>query len=111
MTLETDGWILISGGVLVALSLLIWWRTGRYDIKGAAIESIWQVATGQRTEGNPTAIEEMAHKIGEAPTHLGKARRTVFTVIGHFIAQVLSVAALFMLAAGAVLLVVGWFWN
>jgi hypothetical protein len=111
MTLETDGWILISGGVLVALALLIWWRTGRYDIKGAAIESVWQLATGRRTNQNPTAIEQMAHRIGETPTHLGKARRTVFTVVGHFIAQALSVTALFMLAVGAVLLLVGWFWN
>jgi hypothetical protein len=35
----------------------------------------------------------------------------VFTVVGHFIARVLGVAALFMLAVGSVLLVVGWFWN
>jgi hypothetical protein len=35
----------------------------------------------------------------------------VFTFVGYFIAQALSVAALFMLAVGGVLLVVGWFWN
>ncbi len=111
MTLGTDGWLLVSGGILVALALLIWWRTGRYDIKGAAIDSVWKIARRRRTKDNPTAIEDMAHQIGSAPTHLGKARRTVFTILGHFIAQALSVAALFMLGGGLVLLVVGWFWN
>ena len=111
MTLETDSWLLISGGLLVALALLIWWRTGRYDIKGAAIDSVWQIARGRRTKDNPTAIEDMAQHIGSAPTHLGKARRTVFTILGHFIAQALGVAALFVAAIGLVLLVVGWFWN
>ncbi|MGI9404134.1 MAG: hypothetical protein ACR2OF_06465 [Hyphomicrobium sp.] len=111
MTLETDGWLRVSGGILVALALLIWWRTSRYDVKGAAIDSVWQIARGRRTKHNPTAIEDMVHQIGSAPTHLGKARRTVFTVLGHFIAQALAVAALFMDVVGAVLLVVGSFCN
>jgi len=111
MTFETDGWLMVSGAILVALALLIWWRTGRYDIKGAAIESVWQIARGRRTKDNPTAIEDMAHKIGSAPTHFDKARRTVFTILGHFIAQALSVAALFLAGAGLALLVVGWLWN
>jgi hypothetical protein len=47
----------------------------------------------------------------QAPTDLGKARRTVFTVLGHLIARAQSVAALFMLALGNALLAAGWVWN
>jgi len=111
MALETDGWLMVWGGGLVLLAIIIWWRTSRYDIKGAAVDSVWQLARGRRTVDNPTAIEAMAHNIGAAPTVTGKAKRTVFTVIGHFIAQLLSIAALIMLVVGVVLLVVGWFWG
>jgi len=75
MTFETDGWLMVSGAILVALALLIWWRTGRYDIKGAAIESVWQIARGRRTKDNPTAIEDMAHKIGSAQRRHTLTRR------------------------------------
>jgi hypothetical protein len=111
MTIDTNGWLLIWGGGLVLLALLIWWRTGRYDIKGAALESVWQVARGKRTADNPTPIETMASNIGAEATHFGKAKRTAFTVVGHFVAQVLSVVALFMLLIGLVLVAVGWFWG
>ena len=110
-TLGTNGWLFVWGGGLVALALLIWWRTARYDIKGAAVDSVWQVATGQRTATNPTPIEVMANQIGAEATVTGKARRTVFTVIGHFVAQVLGVMALIMLLVGVVLLGLGWYWS
>jgi hypothetical protein len=111
MTLDTNGWLLVWGGGLVLLALLIWWRTGRYDIKGAAIDSVWQYARGKRTAGNLTPIEMMANEIGAEASHIGKAKRTAFTVAGHFIAQFLSVVAFFMLLIGLVLLAAGWFWT
>jgi hypothetical protein len=111
MELGTNGWLAIWGGGLVLTAVLIWWRTGRYDIKGAAVESVWQYARGKRTADNPTAIEMMAHEIGAEPTHLGKAKRTAFTVAGHFIAQALSVVALVLLLVGIVLLCFAWFWG
>jgi hypothetical protein len=111
MQLGTNGWLAIWGGGLVLTAILIWWRTGRYDIKGAAVDSVWQLARGKRTAENPTAIEVMANEIGAEATHFGKARRTAFTVAGHFIAQALSLVALIMLLAGIVLLGVAWFWG
>ncbi len=111
MTLGTNGWLAIWGGGLVLAAVLIWWRTARYDIKGAAVNSVWQIARGRRTADNPTAIEVMANEIGAEATVAGKAKRTAFTVAGHFIAQALSVVALFMLLIGSVLLGVAWFWG
>jgi hypothetical protein len=72
---------------------------------------VWQIARGRRTAENPTAIEMMANEIGAEATVAGKAKRTAFTVAGHFIAQALSVMALFMLLIGAVLLGLAWFWG
>jgi len=111
MTLGTNGWLAIWGGGLVLTAILIWWRTARYDIKGAAVDSVWQIARGRRTADNPTAIEVMANEIGAEATVAGKAKRTAFTVAGHFIAQALSVVAVFMLLIGIVLLGVAWFWG
>jgi len=111
MTLDTNGWLLIWGGGLVLLAILIWWRTGRYDIKGAAVESVWQVARGKRSAANLTPIEMMANEIGAEPTHFSRTKRAAATVAAHFIAQALSVVALFMLLIGIVLLALGWFWR
>lgn len=111
MTLDTNAWLFVWGGGLVLLALLIWWRTGRYDIKGAAVDSVWQIARGKRSADNPTPIEVMAGEIGAEATHIGKAKRTAFTVIAHFIAQVLSFMAYFILLGGVVLLGLGWYWS
>ncbi len=111
MHLGTNAWLAIWGGGLVLTAILIWWRTARYDIKGAAVDSVWQLARGRRTADNPTAIEVMAGEIGAEATHLSKAKRTVFTVAGHFIAQALSIAAYFLVLIGIVLLGLAWFWG
>jgi len=111
MTLDTSGWLFIWGGGLTLLAILIWWRMGRYDIKGAAIDSAWQLARGKRTAENLTPIEMMAGEIGAEATHLGKARRTVFTVIAHFVAQALTIASYFILLGGLILIGLGWYWS
>jgi hypothetical protein len=111
MTLGTNGWLAVWGAGLVLTAILIWWRTARYDIRGAAVDSVWQIARGKRTADNPTAIEAMANEIGAEATVVGKAKRTAFTVAGHFMAQILSVVALFMLGIGIVLLGLAWFWG
>jgi hypothetical protein len=95
----------------VLAAMLIWWRTSRYDITGAAVDSVWQIARGRRTAENPTAIETMAHDIGAQATVTGKAKRTALTVAGHFMAQVMSVVAIILLLVGLALLAAGWFWN
>lgn len=111
MTLGTNGWLFVWGGGLLLAAILIWWRTARYDIKGAAVDSVWQLARGKRTADNPTPIEVMANEIGAEATVVGRAKRTAFTVAGHFMAQALSVVALIMLLIGIVLLGLGWYWS
>ena len=73
------------------LAILIMWRTSRYDLKGAAFDSAWQVARGKRTAENPTEIEKRLGEITSEASVTGKATRAAGTVIGHFAAQVLGV--------------------
>lgn len=103
-------WLMIAGGVLVLISLIIFWTTAKYDLKGAALESAWQAARGRRTLENPTALDQKWNEIRNEATVTGKARRTAGTVIGHFVAQMLGVLATFMLIGGALMLAIG-FWS
>ena len=82
-----------------------------YDLKDAAIDSAWTLARGKRTAENPTALEAKYRDIQSQPTWTGKATRTAGTVAGHFIAQVLGVAALIMMLAGLALGVAGYLWR
>ena len=62
MSLSANDWMMIWGGGFIVLAILIMWRTSRYDLKGAAFNSAWQVARGKRTAENPTEIEK---RLGE----------------------------------------------
>ena len=61
--LGTYEWMIIWGAGVALLALLIMWRVSRYDLAGAAFDSAWHVATGQRTAENPTALEEKYNDI------------------------------------------------
>jgi hypothetical protein len=111
VSLTTNDWMMIWGGGFIVLAILIMWRTSRYDLKGAAFDSAWQVARGKRTAENPTEIEKRLGEIASEATVTGKATRAAGTVIGHFAAQVLGVVAWLMLLAGAALAAAGYFWT
>ena len=51
MTAQT--WIMLAGAALVLIGILIRWRTARYDLKDAAIESAWTLARGRRPAPSP----------------------------------------------------------
>jgi len=101
----------MAGGLLLIAGFLIWRRMGRYDLKGAAMESAWQLVRGRRTTGNPTPIEAKLREIGAASTVTGKASRAAGTVIAHFLAQVISIVALVTMLVGLLLLAFGIWWR
>jgi len=106
-----NDWMMIWGGGLIVLAILIMWRTSRYDLKGAAFDSAWQLARGKRSAENPTEIEKRFGEITSEASVTRKAKRAAGTVIGHFAAQVLGVVAWLMLLAGAALAAAGYFWT
>jgi hypothetical protein len=109
--LSTQAWLMLSGAVLVVIGILIRWRTARYDLKDAAIDSAWTLARGRRTAENPTALEAKFNEIREQPTGMGRATRAAGTAAGHFASQVLAVVAWFRLLAGGALIALGYFWR
>jgi hypothetical protein len=111
MTVPANTGPLISGGILILLGILILWRTSRYDLKGAVMDSVWQLARGKRTAANPTAIEAKLREIQAEGTITGKAKRAAGQVIGHFVAQALGVVALVAIGLGAILVALGLFWT
>lgn len=109
--LGTNEWMMIWGAGVALLAVLIMWRVSRYDLAGAAFDSAWQVASGQRSAENPTALEEKYNEIAREASVTGKARRAAGTVIGHFAAKVANLIAMLMLLAGAALIAAGYFWR
>jgi hypothetical protein len=103
--------LLIAGGLLILLGFLILWRTSGYDLKDALMDSVWQLARGKRTAGNPTAIEAKLREIRAEATIAGKAKRAAGHVVGHFVAQALGVVALVAIGLGAILVAVALFWT
>jgi hypothetical protein len=104
-------WLMASGVALMLVGGWIRWRTGRYDLKDAAIDSAWTLARGRRTAANPTALEVKLNDIRSQPTWTGKATRAAGTAAGHFAAQVSAVVALALVLAGAALALFGYFWS
>jgi hypothetical protein len=109
--MSSNAWLMLSGAALNLIGVLIRWRTARYDLKDAAIDSAWTLARGKRTPENPTALEAKLRDIHSQPTWTGKATRAAGTAIGHFVAQVLGVVALVLILAGLGLAVAGFFWR
>jgi hypothetical protein len=107
----TGFWLAACGAALVLMGLLIRWRTARYDLKDAAIDSAWTLARGRRTAENPTELENKFNDIRSQPTWTGKATKAAGTAAGHFIAQVLGVVALVLMAAGVALAILGYVWR
>ena len=107
----TKGWLILSGAVLILLGILIRWRSARYDLKDAAIDSAWTLLRRKRTRENPTALEAKFNDIRSQATWTGKATRAAGTAAGHFIAQVLAVVALGSVLVGLGLILVAFVWG
>jgi hypothetical protein len=103
-------WLIASGAVLILVGVFIRWRTARYDLKDAAIDSAWTLIRRRRTAENPTALEAKYQDISSAPTWIGKATRAAGTAAGHFIAQVLAVVALVLVLGGLAMIVGAIIW-
>jgi hypothetical protein len=103
-------WLIASGVISILLGVFVRWRSARYDLKDAAIDSAWTLIRRKRTAENPTALEAKYTEITSAPTWTGKATRAAGTAAGHFVAQVLAVVALVLVVGGMALIAGGMMW-
>ena len=99
-------WIFVGGGALVLIGAVVLWRTSDWDLKGAAIESLWTLLRRKRTAENLTALEKRLREIAAEATLSRKARRTAITAGRHFVAQAAGVAAIAMIAIGVILMAI-----
>jgi hypothetical protein len=108
--LTTNHWMMIAGALLILVGFLLQRRAARHDLKEAVLESAWHAARGRRTSDNPTEVERRLNDIVSQPTSAGKVTAAASTVVGHFVAQVVSLISIVMMLAGAALAAAGWFW-
>ena len=73
--MKAQHWMMLAGAVSILLGGLMRWRTSRYDLKDAAIDSAWTLARGKRTAQNPTALEAKYREIHDQATWAGGPRR------------------------------------
>jgi hypothetical protein len=97
------------GLALVAVGLLLRWRTARYDLKDKVLSSAFQTVRGKRSSDNPTALDEELRDITSQVSMTGKATKAARKVAGHFVAQLAGLIALGLLLLGAVLMAYGMF--
>lgn len=96
---------------LIAVAVLLRWRTARYDLKDKAISSAWQAVRGRRSGANPTDLEQELREITSPATLTGKATAVAGKVAGHFLSQAAAVVGLVALLLGAALMIYGLFFK
>jgi hypothetical protein len=103
--------ILLTGSGLIALGGWVLWWVSRYDLKGLALESLFQVLTRRRTPENPTSLEHKWREIARQPSAFRKARRAAWTIAGHLVAPTLTIAALALILIGLAVVGFGLLWG
>ena len=96
-------WLMLAGAVLVLLGILARRWASRYDLKDAALDSVWTLLRERRTAESPTAIEAKLRDIQSQPIWTGKASRAAGTGAAHMLAQGGQVVALGLILVGLAL--------
>jgi hypothetical protein len=100
-------WLMLAGAALVLVGILARRWAARYDLKDAALDSVWTLLRGRRTADNPTAIEAKLRDIRAQPTLKDKATRAAGTGAAHMIAQIGQLTAAGLILVGLALVSLG----
>ena len=100
MELGATAIYIISGTVLLLIGYGLRSIAARYDFQEMLLCSAWQLLRGKRTAASKTDIEVRMGEIASAPSHIGKARRLGTNVVGHFVAPILGLTGLLLMAGG-----------
>jgi hypothetical protein len=106
---------LAAGGLFVLVGLLLMRWAGRYDAAGIAVDAAWRMArtgstTGARDELG-RVIDEQLTDIRADSARIGHARTAIKHGWRFFIARFVSIAGLVLMAAGAVLIGLAFWWT
>ncbi len=106
---------LAAGGLFVLIGFLLLRWAGRYDAAGIALDAAWRMA---RTGSTTGARDELGRVIDEQLTdiradsqRIGHARTAIKHGWRFFIARFVNIAGLILMAAGAVLIAIAFWWT
>jgi hypothetical protein len=106
---------LATGAVFVLLGILLMRWAGRYDAAGIALDAAWRMAktgstTGARDELG-RVIDEQLTDIRADSARIGHTRTAIKHGWRFFIARFVNIAGLILIAIGAVLIGIAFWWT
>lgn len=104
-------YLLASGGILIVLGFLLFRWASRYDLKGLALDTAWQVVKNRGRVDTETDLGTRLKQLQAERSHVRRAGMLAGHATRHFAAQIASIAALVCLALGAVLIGVALWWQ
>lgn len=104
-------YMLGSGGLLIIVGLLLYRWASRHDLKGLAVDAAWQVSKNRGRLDVDTELGRRLRDLQAEDSNAARAKMVTGHAVRHIVAQVLNVAALIALAAGAVLIGLAMWWK
>jgi hypothetical protein len=109
MAFTTHPVLFFTGVVLFVVGFLLWRIAGRWDLKGHAVDSAFRSLWRRRVVVSDE-LQARYRDVRDAPSHMHRAGRVAGHAARHLVAQVLSIAALVLLALGVGLAVLAFVW-
>ena len=104
-------YLLGGGAALIVLGILLFRWSSRYDLKGLALDTAWQVAKNRGRVDTETDLGNRLKELQAEGSNMRRAGMVAGHAARHVVAQVASIAALICLAAGAALIGLAWWWG
>lgn len=107
----THPYLLAAGGILMVCGLLLLRWASRYDLKGLAIDTAWEVAKNRGRVDVETELGNRLKDLRAESSNVGRAKMVAGHAARHVAAQAASVAGLVALAAGVLLIALAVWWT
>lgn len=107
----THPYLLAAGGFLIICGLLLLRWASRYDLKGLAIDTAWEVAKNRGRVDVETELGNRLKDLRAESSNVGRAKMVAGHAARHVAAQAASVAGLVALAAGVLLIALAVWWT
>ena len=104
-------YLLGGGAALIVLGILLFRWASRYDLKGLALDTAWQVAKNRGRVDTETDLGNRLKELQAERSNMRRAGMVAGHATRHFVAQVANIAALICFALGAVLVGLAWWWS
>lgn len=97
---QAHPYLLAAGGVLIILGLLMWRWSGRHDLKGLAMDAVWQIVRNKGNLATRTEIRDRLKALEAEQSNLARARAVAGHATRHLLAQVVGWVGFVVLLAG-----------